>query len=151
MKFKHEFMNMVDLGRLFGVSSHQIGKWLKQLGLRRDDGSPSTAAYNQKLVSFNYERWGTYNAVWHVEKVTNILEEAGHQPIVDPPCDLVEPPEISGPFTIRKGKDDRWQIVGGDGEVAIFVNGETNARVIQRVLNIANKAELLNTIRAKTK
>ncbi|OYW20583.1 MAG: hypothetical protein B7Z55_07080 [Planctomycetales bacterium 12-60-4] len=150
MKYKHEYMNMVDLGRLFGVSSHQIGKWLKELGLRRDNGTPSTAAYDQKLVSFSYERWGTYNAVWNAEKVVRILEDAGHQPVVNPPSNLVEPPTLIGPFSLRGLDGDRWQVIGSDGEAALVVTIEANARAVQRVMNIAHRAGMLDKILATT-
>ena len=150
MKYKIEYMNMVDLGRLFGVSSHQIGKWLKDLGLRRANGTPSTTAYQQKLVSFSYEQWGTYNAVWHVDRVVRILEHADHQQVADLPSDLVELPTLTGPFSLREIGNGKQQIVGNDGEVAITVAGETNAKVVLRVMNIAHRAEMLEKIRATT-
>lgn len=51
MKYRREYMDMNEIGRLFGVSGQQVGKWLKELGLRRNNGTPSTAAYDQKLLS----------------------------------------------------------------------------------------------------
>lgn len=51
MKYKKEFMNMTEIGRLFGATGHQVGKWLKQLDLRTDCGNPSKEAYNHKLIS----------------------------------------------------------------------------------------------------
>ncbi|MEZ5943921.1 MAG: hypothetical protein R3C18_21195 [Planctomycetaceae bacterium] len=150
MRFTTPYMNMADLGRLFGVSGQQVGKWLKELGLRRDNGTPSTAAYDQKLLSYDYERWGTYTTLWHTEKVACILRDAGHEPVVDPPSDLVEPPPLIGPFSLRQLDGDRWQLVGRDGEVAMFVTGETNARVVERVMNIAHHAGTLAGVRAQT-
>jgi len=150
MRFTAPYMNMADLGRLFGVSGQQVGKWLKEIGLRRDNGTPSTAAYDQKLLSYDYERWGTYTTLWYADKVVRILKEAGHEPIVDPPSDLVETPSLIGPFSIRELDDDRWRLVSSDGEVAMFVTGEINAQVVERVMNIAHKAEMLDKIRAQT-
>lgn len=148
MQFTTPYMNMADLGRLFGVSGQQVGKWLKELGLRRNNGTPSTAAYDQKLLSYDYERWGTYTTLWHTEKVVCILREAGHEPVVDPPTDLVVPPPLIGPFSLREVDGDQWQLVGSDGEVAMFVTGETNARIVERVMNIAYQAGTLDGVRA---
>lgn len=150
MKYRYEYMNMVDLGRLFGVSGQKIGKWLKELGLRTSFGSPTRDAFEEKLMSYDYEQWGTYTKLWHVERTVRLLEEAGHQRVVDPPTDLVEPPSLSGPFSLRHSDDDRWQIIGKDDAVAIVVTGETNARVVQRVMNIALRAGMLEKILATT-
>ena len=140
MRFRMEYMNMVELGKLFGVSGHQVGKWLKQAGLRRDYGSPSSKAYDQRLVSYDYERHGTYTTLWNAEKVVCILEEAGHQRIVNPPPELVEPPMLIGPFSLRESDNNTWQLVGKNGEVAVVVTGQTNARAVERVMNIAHRS-----------
>lgn len=150
MRYRHEYMNMVNLGRLFGVSGQRLGKWLKELGLRNQFGSPTRDAFDEKLLSYDYEQWGTYTTLWNAERTVRLLEEAGHQRIVDPPTDLVEPPSMTGPFSLRHSDDDRWQIVGKDGAVAIVVTGETNARAVRRVMNIAHRAGMLNEILAQT-
>jgi hypothetical protein len=41
-----EFCTMKEIGQLFGVSSHTIGKQLKELGLRTKDGKPSREAFD---------------------------------------------------------------------------------------------------------
>ena len=42
--FKH--MTLTQLGQLFGVSSHNVGKWLKSLGLRDEEGLPTKKAHD---------------------------------------------------------------------------------------------------------
>jgi hypothetical protein len=73
---EYEFVTLTYLGRLYGVSSHKVGKWLKGLGLRTDAGQPSERAFQQGLV----ERWestqpGTYFYAWHQSKVTKLLAD----------------------------------------------------------------------------
>ncbi len=140
MKYKQEFINMVDLGRLFGVSSHKVGKWLKELNLRDKYGTPTRQAYDQKLLSYDYERWGTYTTLWNAERTVSVLEEAGHTRIADPPDDLVEPPRLKGPFSVQQADRGKWHISGTDGEVVVFVVGQENARFIGRLLNTAERS-----------
>lgn len=151
MNYRREHMDLNELGRLFGVSGRQIGSRLKELGLRDRFGNPSTQAENQRLIDYDYERHGTYTKLWHVERTVKILQDAGLEPASPAPTDLIDPPELTGPFSVKELDCDQWQLVGGDGEVAIFVIGEINALVLQRVLNIAHKAEMFDTIRAQTK
>ena len=130
---------MTEIGRLFGVTGHQVGKWLKELDLRTECGNPSKEAYCHKLISAGYYQHGTYNKLWHTERVISLLEEAGHELIANPPPDLVEPRALIGPFTMRENSTDIWQLVGSDNEVAIVVTGRRNARLVQRVLNLAHQ------------
>lgn len=150
MKYLREYMDMVEIGRLFGVSGRQIGSRLKKLGLRDHFGNPSTQAKNQRLIDYDYERHGTYTKLWHVEMTVRILEEAGLELASPAPTDLIQPPDITGPFSIKETDCDQWQLVGSNGEVAIFVTGETNAKVVQRVMNIAHRAGMLEKILAQT-
>jgi len=142
MRPKQEYMNMNELGLLFAVSGKQAGKWLKELGLRDRFGNPTQRAYDEKLTSYDYERHGTYTTLWHAEKVVTILEQAGHRRSGHPP-ELLEAPKLVGPFSIREADHNTWQLVGNDGEVAIVVTGDANARAVQRVMNIAHRAGML--------
>ena len=35
-----EYRSHTEIGKEYGVSSHQVGKWLKDMGLRTKDGKP---------------------------------------------------------------------------------------------------------------
>ena len=133
MKYRFEFMNQGQIGDLFGESSHVVGKWLTNMGLRKN-GSPSSEAFQKKLVIQNHANGG-YNYVWHTERTVAELENAGHKRVAAPPATVVEPPPLSGPFTLRAAKDETWQLVGSNNEVAIIVTGEANAKVVSRLLN----------------
>ena len=45
-----EFLSQTDLGKLFGVSSHVIGKWLLDCGLRTENKKPSRKAFEGGYV-----------------------------------------------------------------------------------------------------
>jgi predicted RNA binding protein YcfA (HicA-like mRNA interferase family) len=74
----NEFVTMKDLGRLYGLTSHQIGKLLKKLGLRTEQGKPSHAAFKGGYCD---QRWSPdnnhYTWAWHAKMTSKILELNG--------------------------------------------------------------------------
>lgn len=71
----NEYLSLTEIGRMYGVSSHVAGRWLKGLGLRTESGQPSAQAFNGRYVSQRPSRYpGTYYYVWHAEKTTAILD-----------------------------------------------------------------------------
>jgi hypothetical protein len=83
----NEYLSITEMGRIYGVSSHVAGRWLKGLGLRTESGQPSTQAFNEKYVSQRPSRYpGTFYYVWHAGKTTAILDgmcypRAVHDPV----------------------------------------------------------------------
>jgi hypothetical protein len=68
-------MSLTELGRLYGVSSHVVGRWLKGLGLRTEGGRPSPEAFARGYVGQRPSRQpGTYFWVWDAERTTAILD-----------------------------------------------------------------------------
>ena len=64
-----EFLSLTELGKLYGVSSHVVGRWLKGLGLRTESGQPIAQAFNEKYVSQRpSSQPNTYFYVWHEAK-----------------------------------------------------------------------------------
>ena len=137
--FKFEFMTQTQIGELFGVSSHQIGKWLVEIGLRTIKKYPSGLAFEGNFVSQAPSRNDGYNWVWHSAKTVAALEKAGHRRIPNPPLHLVEPPKLVGPFGKRGNFANGYDIVNGDGSVAVVVTGERNAEFLARLLNLADE------------
>jgi hypothetical protein len=75
-----DFLSLTDLGKLYGVSSHKMGKWLSDLGLRDRNKKPSRTAFDNGLVEQkDSTQPGTYFWVWHKEKTLWALEKAGHK------------------------------------------------------------------------
>ncbi len=69
---------MREIGRLFGVSSHVIGRKLKELGSRTREGKPSRAAFDG---GFCDEPWPSvmsgYCWAWERTKTIAAPEESG--------------------------------------------------------------------------
>lgn len=80
-----EFATMKEIGRVFGVSSHAVGKKLKERGYRTPSGKPSSAAFQAGMVQqkFTFDH-ANYLWAWNVAKTVPLLEEAGMVKV--PPC-----------------------------------------------------------------
>lgn len=71
----NDFLSLTELGRIYGVSSHAVGKWLKGLGLRTESGQPTVQAFNEKYVAQRPSRQpGTYYHVWDAQKTTALFD-----------------------------------------------------------------------------
>ena len=76
-----EFLSLTELGKLYGVSSHKMGKLLMDLGLRDKSKKPSRTAFENRFVQQrDSTQPGTYFWVWHAAKTMWALEKAGHVP-----------------------------------------------------------------------
>lgn len=71
------FATMRQLGSMFGVSSHVIGKKLKEAGLRTPLGDPSQEARVGGYVKHVRRDDGICFWAWNVEKTTAVLKSAG--------------------------------------------------------------------------
>lgn len=146
MRFTKQYMNMTEIGSIFGTTGHKVGKWLKEIGLRNEFGDPARHAYEQKMISADFDRHGTYNVLWDAAKVVPLLRDGGHEPASPPPAELVEPPVLLGPFTVQPAEGGVHRVVGDNGDMAISVIGEANAQAVQHVLNVAHKSGHLDRI-----
>ena len=84
-----------------------------------------------------------YNWVWNSEKTVKALEQAGHRRIYNPPLGLVDPPALNGPFAREVNTQNGFDIISGDGTVAIVVVGVRNAECLMELLNLADKYGVL--------
>ena len=131
-----EFVTQTELGRLFGATSHVIGKWLVECGLRTETRKPSRTAFKGGFVEQAPSgRNGGYFYVWHQEKAIAALRSAGHRlkRQYEPPTDS----RLRGPFEARKSSRNGYEIVGGDGDVGMWGTGQTNAESVVLLLNLA--------------
>lgn len=134
-----EFLSQTDLGKLFDASSHDIGKWLVECGLRTD-GKPTQRALNGGYVSqASIHRGGQDRCfdVWHKIKTIAALEAAGHRQKLrfDPESDG----KLRGPFEAEKFSVSGFNLFDAEGNFAIVVFGENNAEAILDLLNEATK------------
>jgi hypothetical protein len=70
-----DFLSQTELGEIYGVTSHKIGKWLRGLGLRDENGKPTARAFQEGFVKQRPSTQpGTYFYVWHKAKTTEQLD-----------------------------------------------------------------------------
>ena len=82
MMTKYEWVNLTQLGRLFGVTSHKTGKWLVACGLRTNEKKPSRKAFEEGFViTADTNRGSGYYYVWHKQKTVAALKDAGHKQV----------------------------------------------------------------------
>jgi hypothetical protein len=74
------YMSMRQLGAILGVSSHVVGRKLKEVGLRTTDGKPTQTARDSGFVKTAVMQEGFYFDIWHSEQTLNILRPLIEQP-----------------------------------------------------------------------
>lgn len=139
MKFRFEFLTQTQLGRLFGSSSHEVGRWLKELGLRDFTGKPTEGAHDGGFCTTAPSGETGFHYVWKAEKTVALLREHGHALVPNPPGHLVEPAILRGSFSIRKSAEGEFAIENSDGSVSVWTNNQHTAGVVARILNVAHK------------
>src|SRR5688572_198646 len=116
MKFLYRLLSQSQLGELFGVSSHKIGDWLVQCGLRNEQSKkPTPKAHQEQYCDTAPSRNGQYCWAWNAEKTVAALVDAGHRLVPNPPQELIEPAQLHGPFSIQKVADGTAAVVNGNG------------------------------------
>jgi hypothetical protein len=137
--YRYKLMTQTQVGKLFGVSSHVVGRWLVEIGLRNDRGRPSLQAHQGGYCETAPSHGSGYHWAWHAEKTVTALEAAGHRRVSPAPVELVEPPRLLGPFTTRQGEGGQIEVVGADGNVGVLVSGERNANSVVALMNLAHR------------
>jgi hypothetical protein len=73
-----EFLTMKEIGKVFGTSSHVIGRKLKELGLRNSEGRPTQAAFQGNYCDRRWTSDGlNYCWAWQRDKTIELLLENG--------------------------------------------------------------------------
>ena len=77
-------LTMKEIGKLFGVTSHVIGRKLKELKMRNKEGKPSPAAFKGHYYGQRFTQdYENYCWAWHAEKTITLLELAGMRRVKD--------------------------------------------------------------------
>jgi hypothetical protein len=137
MIFKYKTMSQCQLGTLFGVSSHVVGKWLIEVGLRTNDKRPTWDAHHEGYCESASSGSTGYHWVWHSEKTVERFIQAGHRLISELPEDLVESPKLHGPFRLSSSCSN--EVCNCDGTTAVRTSGQRNAEFVLKLLNLAHQ------------
>ncbi len=149
MRFRYEFMSLTQIGQVFGTTSHQAGRWLVKLGLRvqgKQGLRPSKEAFDGGYVKDAPSRGQGYVWAWHSEKTVTALEKAGHRVCIAPSNELLAACTLNGPFQHRRNQQAGYEIINGDGTVAITVVGDKNARFLCDLLNVADQRGVISRV-----
>lgn len=142
MRFRCKTMSLSQLGELFGATSHDVGKWLVDVGLRNSETKkPSWEAYHNGYYvnaskTLSFPSWE-----WDAELTVAKLKQAGHNIIATPPESLVGVPPLNGPFRLQ-GND----VINTDGTLAARAATRRNAEALHRLLDLAHRAGALNKL-----
>jgi hypothetical protein len=137
-----EHLTQGQLGELFGVTSHRIGRWLIEVGLRGLDKQPTRQAVEGGSVKTVCIEDGPRFPVWNKEQTVRFLERAGHRRLGSEQGTMAEQfPGPLGPFVSRSSGDggDGYEIVGADGTVAVWCRGGHLADRLAWLLTLADK------------
>jgi len=149
---EYEYVSLTHLGKLFGVNAQQVGKWLIELELRcrsPDDKKwvPSCIAYDDGFVHVRSIDSDHHFWTWHREKSVKALEDAGYKRIDDPSPVR----KLIGPFSLQETGNDSYAIANGDGTVFVWIKGDTAAKSMVKMMNLANKHEVFGPSRSTAK
>ena len=75
---KDKFVTMKELGQLLGLTNHQVGKMLKEMGYRTHDGKPSLVAFSLDMVQQRFKpgSWERYCWAWSYNRTLPLLRDA---------------------------------------------------------------------------
>jgi ribonuclease HI len=76
-RFRDNWANQTELGRRFGMSPAQLGRALKELGLRDQGGIATPQALEGGYCTSTPLRNGTPFFMWHIERVSRLLTDNG--------------------------------------------------------------------------
>ena len=62
------FVNQAEIGRHFGGTSHDAGRWLDAIGLRQGSNKPTPRAFAEGFVTQADHKNGGYFYVWDRDK-----------------------------------------------------------------------------------
>jgi hypothetical protein len=68
-----QFVTMRQIGKHLGVSSHGVGRKLKEIGLRTSDGQPSDQARDSGMTKRIVTEQGYWLDLWHQDRILAVL------------------------------------------------------------------------------
>ena len=78
-KFTDVWANQTNLGKQFGLTAIAMGKKLKELGLRGEDGNPTVQALVEGYCTLTPLKDGTPFFMWSRQKIKELMRAHGYQ------------------------------------------------------------------------
>jgi hypothetical protein len=76
-----DWLNLTDLGRLYGISAVLCGRLLAHAGLRHPDGAPTAMALHEELALLPHPHGHHRSALWNRRGCGRVLEAEGLRPM----------------------------------------------------------------------
>ena len=74
------YKTMREIGKEFNATSHEVGRWLKNQGLRLEYGEPSPEAKRDGWIKkVDSTQPGTYFYLWNYTKVKELFDIMGYR------------------------------------------------------------------------
>lgn len=140
MKFRFETLTQRQLGLLFDVSSHVIGDWLEQVGLRDEQTKKPTREAHMEGYCEQVMNGTGYFWSWRSQPTVERLIASGHQLVLELPESIVVPPALNGPFRLSAQKSNC--VLNDDGSLAAMATSKRNAEMILKLLQCGHRIGL---------
>jgi hypothetical protein len=140
MNFRFDTLTQRQLGLLFGVSSHVIGDWLENVGLRDPQTKKPTREAHQDKYCEQVMNGTGYFWAWRSQPTVERLIAAGHLLVMELPESIVVPPVLSGPF--RLSTRNSKCVLSNDGSLAAMATCKANAEILLKLLNCGHRIGL---------
>ena len=69
----NQYASMKQIGKILGISSHKVGRKLKELSFRTPDGQPTDMAKQSGLTRAQFVEQGYWLDLWHQDRVLAVL------------------------------------------------------------------------------
>jgi len=125
-----EYLTLTQLGKVFGASPNQVGRWLVEVGLRTNYLKPTQQALNGGFTKLVTLEDGSQFVSWHQEKTLQALEGAGHCRI-----DATAIEQGVAPFSAKMTGDSEIEISDSNGLCCCTAKDKTIAAKLVRLLN----------------
>lgn len=67
------YINLTGLGKIYGAGPRDVGGWLKEMGLREQNGWPSKKAIKEEFVQEVVSEYGS-TCLWDEEKTRRAID-----------------------------------------------------------------------------
>lgn len=72
----NEYKSMREIGKHFGATSHEVGKWLQNLGLRDANKEPTPRAVDEEWIAkLPSTQPGTWFYGWHEKRTIELFKQ----------------------------------------------------------------------------
>ncbi len=130
-KFKDIWANQTTLGKQFNLSAVEMGKKLKELGLKETDGKPTEKALSEGFCKETPLKNGTPFFMWHKAKIARLLRSDGLKSLT---AQEIRCRKLADRLIEAEGLSEQ-----GDDKIAYLMYDEINSEIASEDIPIINR------------